>query len=72
MKNVRDKFRKGERPDECATCWEDEKHGRQSKRNIFKEYVFPDLRTELHWEDDPPTPYDFQLILSNSCNLKCR
>ena len=72
MKNVRDKFRKGERPDECATCWEDEKHGRQSKRNIFNEYVFPDLRTELHWEDEPTTPYDFQLILSNSCNLKCR
>ena len=72
MKNVRDKFRKGERPDECATCWEDEKHGRQSKRNIFNEYVFPDLKTELHWEDEPTTPYDFQLILSNSCNLKCR
>ena len=40
MKNVRDKFRKGERPDECATCWEDEKHGIYINLNFFNDFLF--------------------------------
>ena len=73
MKDVRDQFRSGERPDECSTCWEDEKHGRKSKRQIFNDEVWPDLGLgELDWEGSPTTPFDFQLIISNSCNLKCR
>ena len=73
MKDVRQKFREGIEIPECSTCWDDEKHGRKSKRQIFKNEVWPDLGVgELNTDEEPTTPFDYQLIISNSCNLKCR
>ena len=71
MKDVRQKFREGKKPVECATCWEDEKHGRQSKRLIYNEQVSQELDI-VDWREEPELPIEYQMIISNSCNLKCR
>lgn len=67
MQKLREDFRQNKKPIECNICWKDEEAGYQSKRKIMLfslEY--------FDWENEPEFPSDYQLILSNSCNLKCR
>ena len=68
MKKLREEFEKGEKPRGCSTCWTDEENGYTSKRqnylNIHKNI--------LDFNKLPEYPLDYQLILTNACNLKCR
>jgi MoaA/NifB/PqqE/SkfB family radical SAM enzyme len=64
MKTLRQEFRDGRKPKGCGTCWKDEAANKQSKR-------------QLYWRDmdyslEPEFPTEYQLIISNTCNLKCR
>lgn len=74
MKSLREQFRRNERPATCATCWNDEDMGYTSKRqNYLKDgFDFFNTMADLDWEQEPDMPYELQLIISNSCNLKCR
>jgi organic radical activating enzyme len=70
MNNLRDRFLNGEKPNECETCWIDETNGYKSKRQMYD-----DLFNKIDvTKDNTPVKYpiDFQLIISNACNLKCR
>lgn len=65
MKKLRQDFRDGRKPIGCATCWIDEKNGKPSKREIY-------YRDNIDYDKEPDLPSEFQLIISNTCNLKCR
>lgn len=72
MQDLRKQFRAGEQPKNCATCWDEEAVGRQSKRmSTFMR--LPDLAKTVDWENDTPNQLKFiDLKLGNICNLKCR
>lgn len=72
MKQLRQDFRDGKQPPQCSTCWTDEDNGYTSKRMIFNSQVYPALRIEVDWREEPEYPCEYQMIISNSCNLKCR
>ena len=66
MKELRTKFEQGKKPIQCNQCWENEELGLESKRQIYnKTFTHP-------LEKDPKYPLEYQLILNNSCNLRCR
>ena len=67
MKDLRQQFRNGEKPAGCATCIKDENNGYTSKRlqYIKEDYI-------INYDAEPDLPTEYQMILSNACNLKCR
>ena len=69
MKELREQFRNGEKPAGCAVCWTDEENKYDSKRiiynNIHKTF-------DIDYKKEPTNITEFQLIINNSCNLKCR
>ena len=70
-KNIRQEIRDGERPKNCDACWRDEDNGVKSKRELYNEYAefrYP----EINYAEEPDMPEDLQIILSTTCNLKCR
>ena len=70
-KNIRQEIRQGERPKNCDACWRDEDNGVKSKRQIYNEYAefrYP----KIDYAEEPDMPEDLQIILSTTCNLKCR
>ena len=72
MKNLRQEIREGKTPENCATCWIDEDNGKESKRQLYNGYAewrYPD---GIDYMVEPDMPRDYQLILGNACNLKCR
>jgi sulfatase maturation enzyme AslB (radical SAM superfamily) len=70
-KNIREQIRQGELPQNCNICWQDESNGKKSKRQIYNDYA--QVRYgDIDWAADPEMPQDLQLILSSTCNLKCR
>ena len=72
MKNLREDFRNNKMPEGCRTCWEDESNGFLSKRKIYNEQVRPALTNNVRWWEEPDLPVEYQMIINNSCNLKCR
>ena len=74
MNNLRQAFRENKKPAGCETCWKDESNGYQSKRlNHLKNGVFnSDNFIVPDWETDPDFPIEYQMIIHNACNLKCR
>lgn len=72
MVNLRQQFRRGEQPETCSRCWEEEAAGRDSKR-IHSKTRLKELYTQVHWDNDRPDQLWFiDLKLGNICNLKCR
>lgn len=65
MQKLREEFRQNKKPIGCDICWKDEESGYRSKRKIYEGYA-------VDWKEEPEFPIDFHMILSNSCNLKCR
>lgn len=72
MRNLRQQFLNGDKPDTCTRCWDEEAAGRTSKRmnskkrlnNLIGQVDFDNLNSEnLIFLD---------LKLGNICNLKCR
>lgn len=70
MKNLRQEFRENKKPIGCSTCWVDEANGYKSKRLIYSETNNDWLH--LDFDKEPELPVEYQMIISNSCNLKCR
>lgn len=71
MDNLRTQFLNGEKPKGCETCWKDEDNGYKSKRQIYIE-ILKNNGTIVDYGKVPEYPEDYQIILNNSCNLKCR
>ena len=70
MKELRQRFRLNQKPNECQVCWTDEQNGYQSKRLVYRNHVHNKLN--LDFSKEPEIVQELQLIISNSCNLKCR
>lgn len=71
MNDLRAQFLRGEKPKGCETCWIDESNGYQSKREIYNN-IFSSQGLEVSTETVNEYPIDYQIIISNACNLKCR
>jgi MoaA/NifB/PqqE/SkfB family radical SAM enzyme len=71
MKQLRQDFINGKRPQTCRKCWNEERSGRTSKRmhtlNRLK-HMLPDQE----WTADAKSLMFLDLKLGNICNLKCR
>jgi sulfatase maturation enzyme AslB (radical SAM superfamily) len=70
MKDLRKQFRNNERPAGCSTCWTDEDNNYDSKRIVYNTKIHHNFG--IDWTIEPIEISEFQLIISNSCNLKCR
>ena len=70
-KKIRQEIREGKLPDNCEPCWREEDNGKRSKRQIYNEYSSWRL-DPIDYSIEPDMPQDMQLILSTTCNLKCR
>ena len=70
-KEIRQAIRDGEMPKNCEPCWQDERNGKKSKRELYNE-IAEQRYGDINYDEEPGLPEDFQLILSNTCNLKCR
>jgi hypothetical protein len=64
MKDLREQFRNGQKPAGCETCIKDESNGVHSKRMSYTDFI--------NYRQEPELPVEYQMILSNACNLKCR
>jgi len=71
MNNLRTDLQDGKLPKNCEVCWVDEKNGYKSKREIYSD-IYKDHIEEFQYKTVPEHPIDYQLILTNACNLKCR
>lgn len=67
MQDLRGQFRNGHRPAGCRVCERDESNGYTSKRMNYLKYS-----SDLDFDSEPDYPVEYQMILSNACNLKCR
>lgn len=70
MRDLRQEFREGKKPAGCSTCWTDESNGYDSKRIIYNTKINHD--PIVNFNEEPEYCSEFQLIINNSCNLKCR
>ena len=72
MSNLRDKFRRGEKPVECNACWKNELSGIVSARQAAK-FKLKDLYYSVDYHNE--TSQNLQMLdlkLGNTCNLSCR
>lgn len=65
MKDLRQEFRNGAKPVGCEICIKDESNGYKSKRQTYQ-------TDNVEFDQEPYLPIEYQMILSNACNLKCR
>jgi sulfatase maturation enzyme AslB (radical SAM superfamily) len=72
MENIRQQMLKGEKPDGCKICWEEEASGGRSKRirenNRHRLWFDKILTGKL----DEPTLVHWDINLGTVCNLRCR
>ena len=71
MRQLREQFLRGEKPQTCRKCWNEESAGRTSKRMHTLDrlkHMLPDQ----DWTVDAKPLMFLDLKLGNICNLKCR
>jgi MoaA/NifB/PqqE/SkfB family radical SAM enzyme len=72
MKDLRQQFREGKKPEECRRCWNEERDNVPSKRLLLK-HRFPEFSYDANWEqDDISNLKMLSIAFGNICNLKCR
>lgn len=70
MKDLREQFLRGEKPQGCNMCWQEESvPGRMSKRMLS--YVIMN-GVDCNYDESSVAPIFLDLKLGNICNLKCR
>jgi sulfatase maturation enzyme AslB (radical SAM superfamily) len=81
MKRIRQQILNGERPPECAPCFNLEDQGVESLRQRHINGIIPEARIKLYpnavdtMREDYTMPFEIPTIeikLNNLCNLKCR
>jgi pyruvate-formate lyase-activating enzyme len=71
MRDLREQFLAGKKPQTCRKCWNEERAGRTSKRMHTLDrlkHMLPDQE----WTTDAKPLMFLDLKLGNICNLKCR
>jgi pyruvate-formate lyase-activating enzyme len=71
MRDLREQFLAGKKPQTCRKCWNEERAGRTSKRMHTLDrlkHILPDQE----WTADAKPLMFLDLKLGNICNLKCR
>jgi MoaA/NifB/PqqE/SkfB family radical SAM enzyme len=71
MRELREQFLAGKKPQTCRKCWNEERAGRTSKRMHTLDrlkHMLPDQE----WTSDAKPLMFLDLKLGNICNLKCR
>lgn len=72
MKDLRQQFIQGDRPQGCKRCWSEEQDGSVSKRMLLKHRFIPDS-FDANWEQNDIKNLKFVSVMTgNICNLKCR
>lgn len=71
MRELRDQFLAGERPQTCRKCWSEERAGRTSKRMHTLDRLKHVIGDQTWTQDAKPLMF-LDLKLGNICNLKCR
>ena len=71
MRDLRDQFLVGQRPETCRKCWNEEDAGRTSKRMHTLDRLKHSLKDESWTKNAKPLMF-LDLKLGNTCNLKCR
>lgn len=71
MRDLREQFLRGERPQTCRKCWREERSGRTSKRMHTLDRL-KHMITDESWNADAKPLMFLDLKLGNICNLKCR
>ena len=66
LKQLREDFIAGRKPDGCSRCWKDEAAGLPSKRTLDNQYLFNNTKPELRSLKSLSMPF------GNTCNLACR
>lgn len=69
LRELRQKFLRGEKPKNCSRCWEVEAIGKVSKRQNNNERFSHHLQ---NLNEENPSPVYLDLKLGTLCNLKCR
>lgn len=71
MKNLREQFLAGAKPQTCRKCWNEERSGRTSKRMHTLDRL-KHMIDDTDWTADAKPLMFLDLKLGNICNLKCR
>jgi MoaA/NifB/PqqE/SkfB family radical SAM enzyme len=71
MKNLREQFLAGAKPQTCRKCWNEERSGRTSKRMHTMDRL-KHMIDDTNWTTDAKPLMFLDLKLGNICNLKCR
>jgi MoaA/NifB/PqqE/SkfB family radical SAM enzyme len=71
MRQLREQFLDGQKPQTCRKCWNEERGGRTSKRMHTLDRLKHVLSDQTWTEDAKPLMF-LDLKLGNICNLKCR
>jgi MoaA/NifB/PqqE/SkfB family radical SAM enzyme len=71
MRELRQEFLAGQKPQTCRKCWNEERGGRTSKRMHTLDRLKHVLGKQTWTEDAKPLMF-LDLKLGNICNLKCR
>lgn len=71
MKNLRQQFLDGKKPQTCRKCWNEERSGRTSKRMHTLDRL-EHIVTDTEWTTEAKPLQFLDLKLGNICNLKCR
>ena len=71
MRELRGQFLKGQKPQTCRKCWNEERGGRTSKRMHTLDRL-KHVLGEQTWTLDAKPLMFLDLKLGNICNLKCR
>ena len=71
MRELRQQFLAGQKPQTCRKCWNEERSGRTSKRMHTLDRLKHIIGNQTWTEDAKPLMF-LDLKLGNICNLKCR
>ena len=71
MRQLREQFLAGQKPQTCRKCWNEERGGRTSKRMHTLDRL-KHVLSEQTWTVDAKPLMFLDLKLGNICNLKCR
>lgn len=72
MKQLRNQFLEGQKPQTCRRCWNEERAGRTSKRMHTLDRLKHMIGDNVEWTADARPLMFLDLKLGNICNLKCR
>lgn len=72
LKQLRQQFLKGQKPQECSACWFKEQHGGKSNRLWLQDHLGVAAQCIDIEQDSEKNLISLDIKLGNLCNFKCR